>query len=78
MQAFMQSLQIRWPVPGNIGLSTTTIASGRATSMSSADSCGGVTTAPARYASKRPASAASASASWARKSASSAASREGS
>ena len=27
MQAFMQSLQMRWPVPGSIGLSTTTIAS---------------------------------------------------
>ena len=27
MQAFMQSLQMRWPVPGHIGLSTVTIAS---------------------------------------------------
>jgi hypothetical protein len=27
MHAFMQSLQIRWPVPATIGLSTTTIAS---------------------------------------------------
>ena len=27
MQAFMQSLQMRWPVPGHIGLSSMTIAS---------------------------------------------------
>ena len=26
MQAFMQSLQMRWPVPGHIGLSIMTIA----------------------------------------------------
>src|SRR5579863_848587 len=53
-------------------------ASGLATSMSRADSCGGVTVAPARYSSKRAPSAGSAAASSARKSASSAASRAGS
>ena len=52
--------------------------SGRATSMSSADSCGAVTVAPARYSSYRVASAASAAASSARNSPSSAASRSGS
>src|SRR6185436_17358266 len=52
--------------------------SGRATSISSADSSGGVSAPPSRYAVKRAASAASAAASSARNCASSAASRSGS
>jgi len=51
---------------------------GRAPSMSSADSWGAVTVAPARYSSNRVASPASPAASSARNSASSAASRSGS
>src|SRR5262245_1374364 len=56
----------------------TNAPSGRPTSISSADSSGGVSVPPSRYAVKRPASAASPAASCARNSASSAASRSGS
>src|SRR6185295_18313492 len=56
----------------------TNAPSGRATSISSADSSGAVSVPPSRYVVKRPASAASPAASCARNSASSAASRSGS
>ena len=39
MQAFMQSLQIRWPVPGTIGLSTQIIASAAMESPSLRRTC---------------------------------------
>ena len=39
MQAFMQSLQMRWPVPGAIGLSTTIIASAAIESPSLRRTC---------------------------------------
>ena len=67
-----------WRADSTWNSRATNAPSGRATSISSADSWGGVTVSPALYASKRAARPASSAASSARKSASSAASRAGS